>query len=525
MPLGRANPTFEAAVRVRGPLSAGWMFLFAALPIILRLALLQKAPVPIPGTADDTSYLLLADTLSHFRLANPPHQFARFFETNFVLQHPTYSSIFPLGQGIALAAGKMIFGQPWAGVLLTEGLLCALCYWMLRGWVSQGWALAGGFIAVMQFGPLSYWMNSYWGGAVSGIAGCLIFGALPRRNGWLLGLGFGLQLLTRPYECALLLVGVGGWWALARAKVEARMLGAAGLAILPAVVLTLFHNHAVTESWTTLPYQMSRYQYGTPTTFTFQPNSVPHRDLNQEEQDNYDAQTAVHARESRLSFGKRLMRRASNLRFFFLPPLSIAVLGFALFVRDRRTLALLVPVCVLVVGTSFYPYFYPHYIAGIACVFVLMSAAGLEHLSHWSTPFAMVVLALAGGLFAVKFCVQLFATEQTVSSMFPYDGPDFVNRGDPEGRLPVLQQLTESPGKQLVFVRFGPNHELREWINNAAKIDESPVVWALDLGRAEDDKLRQYYSDRTPWLLEPDDKPPRLQPYPIKPQIHFEPVQ
>ena len=32
----------------------------------------------------------------------------------------------------------------------------------------------------MEFGPLNQWMNNYWGGAVSGIAGCLVFGALPR---------------------------------------------------------------------------------------------------------------------------------------------------------------------------------------------------------------------------------------------------------------------------------------------------------------------------------------------------------
>src|SRR5579859_7928802 len=64
----------------------GWsMLLLAALPVALRLALLRTAPAPVPSTADDTSFLLLADTLAHFRLANPPHPFHRFFETNFVL--------------------------------------------------------------------------------------------------------------------------------------------------------------------------------------------------------------------------------------------------------------------------------------------------------------------------------------------------------------------------------------------------------------------------------------------------------
>ncbi len=77
---------------------------------------------------------------------------------------------------------------------------------MLRAWIPPLWALAGGLLAVCEFGPLSYWMNSYWGGAVSAMAGCLVFGALPRRNAWLLGLGLAIQLLTRPYEAPFLLI-------------------------------------------------------------------------------------------------------------------------------------------------------------------------------------------------------------------------------------------------------------------------------------------------------------------------------
>jgi hypothetical protein len=183
--------------------------LLAALPILLRLALLPRHPEPTPAGADDFSYLLLSDTLAHFRLANPPHPMHRFFEANFVLQEPRYSSVFPPGQGLFLAAGQILTGHAWAGVLLSEAALCGLCYWMLLGWVSPLWALAGGLFAVCEFGPLNQWMNSYWGGAAAGIAGCLMFGALPRLRGGgigpavLLGAGLGLSWLTRPFETAL----------------------------------------------------------------------------------------------------------------------------------------------------------------------------------------------------------------------------------------------------------------------------------------------------------------------------------
>src|SRR5712692_4952200 len=97
----------------------GWsMLLLALLPVALRLLLLPHHPIPSPTVSDEFSHLLVADTLSHFRLANPPHPLHAFFETYFVLQEPTYSSIYAVGQGLVLALGRMIFGHPWAGVAL-----------------------------------------------------------------------------------------------------------------------------------------------------------------------------------------------------------------------------------------------------------------------------------------------------------------------------------------------------------------------------------------------------------------------
>src|SRR5271166_6412984 len=46
----------------------GWsMLLLALLPIALRLALIPEYPIPSPDVTDDFSYVLLADTLRHFR--------------------------------------------------------------------------------------------------------------------------------------------------------------------------------------------------------------------------------------------------------------------------------------------------------------------------------------------------------------------------------------------------------------------------------------------------------------------------
>ena len=90
------------------------MAILAALPVALRLLLLPHHPVPSPDVFDEFGHLLVADTLRHFRLANPALPLPQFFETMFVIQSPSYSSIYPIGQGIALAIGRIIFGNPWA---------------------------------------------------------------------------------------------------------------------------------------------------------------------------------------------------------------------------------------------------------------------------------------------------------------------------------------------------------------------------------------------------------------------------
>ena len=505
----------EAMLRNLALRPAWSMGLLAVLPIVLRLMLLGQHPVPVPSVSDDFSYLLLGDTLAHFRLANPVHPMHRFFETVFVQQEPTYSSIYPLGQGLVLAIGQLLFRLPWAGVALSIGVLCALCYWMLRAWVTPAWALAGGLLAVMEFGPLNQWMNTYWGGAVSAIAGCLVFGSLPRlwknatrRDAALLGVGLGLQVLTRPFESVLLALCIlPALIPILRRNVAAVAL----LAALPAVGLTLLQDKAVTGNWLTLPYMESRYQYGVPATFTFQRMPAPHSPLTREQQWDYQAQTDVH-NESPAYF-TRLLSRVRFFRFFFLTPLCAALLFFLPSLRRRRYLWVAASAAIFSLGTNFYPYYYPHYIAALTGVFVLMSVVGLERLSRLGRDAARLVVLLCVAHFAFWYGLHFFGNPDVFAATGPYETWDFINFGDAEGRIAIGRQLAQSPGRQLVFVHYGPAHLLREWIHNAADIDGAPVVWALDLGPDEDAKLVRYYPHRTAWLVEPDAVPPRLTPF------------
>ena len=498
----------------------GWsMLLLAALPIALRLALLPQYPIPSPNVSDDFSYLLLADTLRHLRLANPPHPLHQFFETFFVLQEPTYSSIFPLGQGIVLALGWTIFGHPWAGVALSVGALCALCYWMLRAWTTPEWALAGGLLAVIQFGPLNQWMNSFWGGAVSACAGCLVFGALPRlrenartRDAVLLGLGLALQLLTRPFEFIFLFASAVLFLLAFFCKLTKLM--PAVLVLIPASVLTLVQNKQVTGSWITLPYTLSQYEYGVPATFTVQPNPIAHRQLTREQQLDYEIQSQTHGAsvDTFATFCERFVGRMRFYRFFFLAPLYLALPLFLPVLRERRFLWVILTLLLFGVGTNFYPYFYTHYIAAVTCLFLLISVTALERLSRFNL--ARLILFLCAAHFVFWYGLHFSRSEPLDAAMTPYETWDAINHDDPEGRIGINRQLAALAGKQLVFVRYYPPHDFREWVHNASDIDGAKIVWARDLGPEENGTLRRYYPDRSAWLLEPDFRPPRLTPYP-----------
>ncbi len=507
----------ERAVRWLAARPAFSMAFLAALPVALRLALVPQNPIPTLNVSDDFSYLLIADTLRHLRLANPAHPFHHFFETFFVLQDPFYASIFPLGQGLILAIGWTLFGHPWAGVALSIGALAALCYWMLRGWITPEWALVGGLLAAIEFGPLNQWMNSYWGGAVAACAGCLVFGALPRlramgrrREAALLGIGIALAWLCRPYETIFLLIAV-----IAFLLPNWRLLVKPVLFAIPFLALSLLQNKQVTGSWATLPYQLSQYQYGVPTTFTVQPLPTPHRTLTREQQLDFQVQSDAHGpgTDTLVRYWERWLARIGFYRFFFLPALFLIFPFFLLRLKERRFIWLAITILLFSLGTNFYPYFYPHYIAALTCLFVLVSVVGLQRLNQWNGQSARIVLFLCSAHFLLWYGIRVSRNQEFYEAFAPLETSDAINSGDPEGRIAIQQRLETAAGRQLVFVRYGPQHAFQEWVHNAADIDHSPIVWARDLGADENQKLLRYYPDRTAWLLEPDAHPPRISVY------------
>ena len=312
----------------------------------------------------------------------------------------------------------------------------------------------------------------------------------------------------------------------ARGRTKVRKLAslapAAALAVLPAIALTCLQNRAVTGSWTTLPYALSQYQYGVPTTFTLQPKPVSHRQLTREQELDYEVQSAVHGEgtDTFRTYWERFGSRVRFYRFFLLAPLYLAVPFFLVRLREPRFVWVLVSLLLFALGTNFYSYFYSHYIAAVVCLFGLVSVAGLERLSEFSgggrvagQDAARLILLLCAAHFLFWYGLHAGRDEKMLNEMTQYETWDAINHGDPDGRMAINRRLAQATGKQLVFVRYWPPHQFVEWVHNLADIDAARVVWARDLGAEENEKLRRYYPDRQAWLIEPDFRPPRLTPY------------
>jgi hypothetical protein len=91
----------------------------------------------------------------------------------------------------------------------------------------------------------------------------------------------------------------------------------------------------------------------------------------------------------------------------------------------------------------------------------------------------------------------------------------------PEGnvaRARVLASLSAMDGRHLAIVRYGDGHNavMNEWVYNRADIDGAKVVWAREMDAAENRELLEYFRGRRVWLVEADETPPRVSPYPVQ---------
>ncbi len=508
------------------------LLLISVAPVLLRLAVHPLLGTPQPSIHDEYSYLLAGDTFLHGRVTNPPDPFWKFFESFHTLQQPTYASMYPPAQGIFLAAGSFLTGRPWAGVLLSMGLLCAALLWMLRGWLPPHWALLGASLAVLRLGLFSYWMNSYWGGAPGAIGGALVAGSLPRifrrqnpGDAVLFGLGLILLAASRPLEGLLYSLPFGiallVWLLRDRDLRDQRI-----RQILPLCLVLLagagalaYYNWRVTGNALETP-QMLNIRLYSAQGLTYWSKAPPAHEYNNDTMRVFylDRSLAfVDTPHSFLDVLKTLFIKAQVISYFYLGPVLAVPLILAPSVLWNRKLGLpLLGALVLAVGHMCIAWaIRPHYFGPAACSFYAVVVLAMSRLWEWKWRDRPLGRFLVRGIVAVTVAmvgVRVLARPLELELQSTFLDWSASMPGDYD-RAAVQSSLSSGPGKFLVIVRYANDHNIdREWVYNEANLSQAKVIWARDLG-PETDALVRHFPDRQAVVVEPDRDPRATVPY------------
>jgi hypothetical protein len=508
--------------------------------LVLRAVLLPILPIPHPGVHDEFSYLLMADTFSHGRIANPTHPMWVHFETFHVIEKPSYASMYYPAQGLFLATGQVLFDHPFWGVWLSAGVMCSAICWMLQGWLPPFWAFLGGLLAVIRLATFSYWVNTYFGGTVAALGGALVLGALPRikrnrstRDALLMGLGLATLASSRPYEGLFFSLPIAALFSVWIFRLRGsdltcclrRIVFPLAIVVSAAAAATFYYFWGVTGSPFRTPFFVNLSTYDPVPYFPWQSVKswpVYHHEIMRKF---YTGWLLEYYQFGRSHPVVAILIKLATFWCFYLGPLfTIPILmlgmvlprGFSINDITSRTRMLLLVAGVTFVGILLPVFSNPHYAAPMAGVTYALVLSAMLHIRRWRWRGQPTGLALVRGVPTVA--ILMFLTCAAASALKIHRGSTPQTWCSPYEQAwdrPSIQARMENlPGRQLLLVHYSPQHDPRSsWVANGADIDSSKVVWANDMGPEKNQELIDYFKDRKVWLVEPDAIPTRVSVY------------
>ncbi len=494
--------------------------LACALAALLVGATFSAVRLPVPKVHDEFSYLLAADTFAKGRVTNPSHPLWEHFESFHVIQQPSYASKYQPGQGLVLALGQTVGGHPIVGAWIASAIAAAAMCWMLQGWVPPRWALLGGLLVALHGIMQVRWSLSYWGGSLPLAGGALMFGALPRiqrkpsaSTALLMASGAVLLAATRPFEgfvvgltvAAALLVWMFGHRSVSWGTVLCKVVIPSATVLGLGIAALGYYNLRVTGDPLRMPYQVHENQYGYSPLFLWQsPEKQP--EYRHEVMQAFQTGWAIEDYQEQQSLDGFLAAKTAGLKsligFFCVGTVWVPLLMLKLLLANQQLRFVWIALAVSLLAQMSVPWLYPHYFAPAVPLVFLLIVMGMRYLA---------VLPRRGHAWT-RLVVPAVLVIHVAA--LPFLLVQYVNL-QPEGwewnRARIAEQLDHMPGKHLVLVSYGPEHNGHaEWVYNRANIDTAKVVWARPMGPEKDAKLLDYFQDRSVWLVNGDAERPDL---------------
>ena len=470
---------------------------------------------PQPRISDEFNYLLGARTFLLGRLSNPPVD-PEFFGASFTLSSPTYVMKYQPGPSVLMALGKMVFGNEYAGVLLSVALLVLAVRWMCEAFMPPAHSFLIALFCAVRFGWFHYWAVSYWGGVLPATGAALLVGAYGRclrvwrpRHGAALGLGASVLALTRPFEGCLLAAPVlchlaWRFWKARRSPTEgpARLRTALAFSALVGLYLVgqAVYDRSTTGNLLVPPFVRYPQLYHYVPFFWLQ-GLAPGKPYPNEHlrytHTVYDY--AVYRKivdlgpVARTRFLlERLGRKLNVLGLVSLLPLLAVPLLWA---KDPILRYLSVIGLIQAAGLLTETWLLPHYLAGV--VPLVLAVLG-RSVFLWGERFSRPGAALGMGA-AILLVPALWAS---VPSFRVYYEGSISKEGISRRRERVADTLARFPGKHLAFTRYNMAIDIRDWVHNGPDLNAEGIVWARDLGPARDQRLwRTSFPERHCWLV------------------------
>jgi hypothetical protein len=324
-------------------------------------------------------------------------------------------------------------------------------------------------------------------------------------------------LNTRPFEGTVLIVAclLALFWKLGIQSIQAslrlRVIGPAAAILVAAGSAMAYYNWRLTGKPFELPYALNQQRNALAPVMWFVPQgpTVTHRYRDAVTQRLWEWDAANY-REARRNPLRVLGTFVTTFYVEFLdgpmlPLVGCTCIGFALAFKNRKLRVPAIICSIFALGTLTEKLIVAHYLAPGVPLLFLFTAAGIrllslarfeqQRLGHW---IIIAALALSAGRFAA---IELHTTDPLA--------------GNPlKARFLAQHQLAKSPGRHVVFVRYGSRHKFNaEFVYNGPDIDAQKVIWAFDRGPDANLELQRYYRDCKLWLLEPDEYQPQLRPY------------